>query len=145
MRRIRVNDLFFLDEFLDRRSYSNLLKLIDIASFIRRNTNLPVIINNYNSGGSLGFRGFRPIDCNIGASMSQHKYMNAIDINIGKMSPVEMFEYVKSNARDLYNLGLRRVEDISITPTWLHLDCKEHNENAILVIDRTSVKSRINI
>lgn len=143
MRRILVSEFFFLDEFLDKESYSNLLKLIQIAEFIRKDTGKPVLINNYNSGGSLGLRGFRPMNCNVGAPMSQHKFMNAIDINIGGMSNKEMFEYVKSKANNLYDLGLRRVEDISITPTWLHLDCKEHNEMAILIVDKVKVTGKI--
>lgn len=139
MARIKLNDYFYLDEFIDATSHLNLIKLLNIATFIRQNTGLSVTINNYAIGGSLSYRGFRPINCTIGASNSQHKYFNAIDINIGNWSSKQMFEWAVRRAPDLYLIGVRRIEDISITPTWLHLDCKEHNQKVIHIINQTQI------
>ena len=53
--------------------------------------------------------------------------------------------YVRDNAKEFYNLGLRRLEDISITKGWLHIDTWEHNTkpNSIRVVDRTKCTETI--
>lgn len=143
MARFKLNDYFYLDEFLDPTSHLHLIKLLNIVTYIRQNTGLPVIINNYATGGLLSYRGFRPLTCNVGAINSQHRYFNAIDINIGNWSPNQMFEWAIRRASDLYLIGVRRIEDISITPTWLHLDGKEHNQKAIQIINQTQILKTI--
>jgi hypothetical protein len=68
--------------------------------------------------------GYRPPHCKIGAPASAHKRAKAAD---PKGSEKEFMQIVRNNAKRFYDLGLRRVEDVSITPGWLHMDSHEHN------------------
>lgn len=136
---IKVSDNFNLSEFLDKESSTNLERIINIAQFVRTETKLPVTINNWESGGQYQFSGYRPPQCTIGSKTSEHRVFNAIDLKIGKMTGKEMFDWAVKNANKLYELGVRRIEDTSLTPTWLHLDCKEHGKIAINVIDLKKV------
>ncbi|AXP79189.1 hypothetical protein CJ739_89 [Mariniflexile rhizosphaerae] len=85
--------------------------------------------------------GIRTSRCNIGSKLSAHKIQAdgkgmAID---PKGNELIFFLIVKNNAEVFYHLGVRRLEDISITPGWLHIDLLERNTkpNSIRVVDRT--------
>ena len=84
--------------------------------------------------------GVRTSRCKIGASRSAHKTIHtgqglAVD---PKSDSKEFFRIIETNAKHYYALGVRRLEDISITPTWLHIDLLERNTqpNSIRVVDR---------
>jgi hypothetical protein len=143
--RIPISEHFMLDEFLDPISHGNLVKQIGIAEFIRKSTGQPVTVNNWATGGQYQHSGFRPITCTIGSKTSEHRELNAGDYKIGKWTGKQMFDWAVRNADALYALGVRRIEDPSITTTWLHLDCKEHGERAIKVIDLKKVTQVIYI
>jgi hypothetical protein len=143
-KRISLSDNFFLDEFLPREFYQNLERQVNIAQFIRTTSGQSCTINNWWHGRNLNNRGFR-FNTTVGSPISQHKQMNAIDLNIGNMTGQQMYDWAVTNARGLFNLGVRRIETPTLTPTWLHLDCKPHNERAILIINLTSVIGRIPI
>lgn len=83
--------------------------------------------------------GNRSLRSNIGSSKSAHrsdihKKCLAID---PKGDQTELYNIVKQNAEVFYCLGLRRLEDPSITPGWLHSDTYELNTkpNSIRVVD----------
>ncbi|HRN42815.1 MAG TPA: hypothetical protein PK649_12190, partial [Vicingus sp.] len=51
-------------------------------------------------------------------------------------NPKELYELIKNNATTYYNMGLRRLEDTTITTTWLHLDTwNKNNVKGIEVVD----------
>lgn len=135
--KIPVSEHFTLDEFMDKESYNNLVRGIKIAEFIRATTGLPVTINNWANGGQYNFSGYRPPDCTVGSPTSEHRKMNANDKKIHGLTGQEMFNWAEKHAKELYDLGVRRIEDPSITKTWLHTDCKEHGRKGIKVIDLT--------
>ena len=58
-----------------------------------------------------------------------------------------MFAIVKANAKEFYSLGLKRLEDPSITKGWLHCDTLELNTvpNTIRVVDLKKVTQIIKI
>jgi hypothetical protein len=141
--RIKLSDNFHLDEFVPREFYVNLERQVNITQFIRTRTGLPVTVNNWWGGGRLQERGLRMPNSTVGGALSQHRLMNAGDISIGNWTGKQMYDFVVENARALFNLGVRRIETHTLTPTWLHLDCKPHNERAILVLDLTRVIDRI--
>jgi hypothetical protein len=141
--RIKISSNFNLDEFIPKEFYISLERLVNIAQFIREKTGESVTINNWYNGGTLNNRGFRMPNSTVGAPASQHKIMNAIDINIGRWTAAQMLQFIKNNSKELYNLGVRRIEDIKLTPTWLHIDCREHNEKCINIIDLTKVVEKI--
>jgi len=143
MDRIKLSENFYLDEFLDPDSHEGLEKGLAIAQFLRETTGLPVTINNWSSGGQYKYSGFRPPQCTIGSPTSEHRKLNANDYKIGNWTGSQMQDFVRKHATQLFVLGVRRMEHISLTPTWLHLDCKEHGENCIKIIDLKSVVEKI--
>ena len=78
----------------------------------------------------------------IGSSRSAHRAFKAID---PKGNPKKYFNIVKDNAEAFYKLGLRRLEDISITSGWLHMDTLERNTkpDSIRVVDLTKCTETI--
>ena len=88
--------------------------------------------------------GYRSKYCKIGAKMSKHRFGQAVD---PKGDESEMFNLVMENARIFYGLGLRRLEDISITNGWLHMDTSEsnHSPGKIRIVDRSSHTGDITI
>lgn len=139
-------------------------RLIKIAQRLRNKINRPLGINNWwgyfeenecdtpydeiikdiESNSVLTIRGkknrifkwsgYRPPHCKIGAKRSAHKLGQAID---PKGDENYYYEIIKNNAKEFYNLGVRRLEDINITRGWLHLDTLERNTkpNSIRVVD----------
>lgn len=164
MERIKVNSNFYLDEFVDPFTYFNeedhglsLIdqRLFDIAQLLRYHYMKPVYINNWwsyyldkkdkwstdyiiqkieSSRMVYKWSGLRTNRTSVGSSLSAHKSGQAID---PKGNEIEFFKIVKANAEVFYNLGVRRLEDIAITPGWLHIDTLERNTTpkSIRVVD----------
>lgn len=164
--RIQVSKYFHLDEFIDPHTYFNTPdnglskidpKLFAIADLLRELKGTPGVINTwwkYYTGkrnttaiGQIIFKierstnyrkwsGLRTSRCSVGAKNSAHRQGKAFDM-VGLSG--FMYDIVKENAEKFYNLGLRRMEDHRITPTWLHLDTLERNTepNSIRVVDLT--------
>ena len=86
--------------------------------------------------------GLRTSRSSVGGKLSAHRKGKAID---PKGNEIEFFKIVKKNAEAFYNLGLRRLEDIRITPGWLHMDTSERNTKAksIRVVDLTKATQTI--
>lgn len=164
--RIQVSTNFYLDEFIDPYTYLKTIdkgrnqidkNLFQIAQKVRNLANRSVVINTWwkyyienkdvlsidtiienieNSNSYRKWSGLRTNRCNIGSSQSAHKQGKAIDcVGNGK----ELFKLVEDNAKEFYELGVRRLEDYKITPTWLHIDTLERNTepNSIRVVDLT--------
>jgi len=120
-------------------------KLIAIAEFVRTKLGKPVTINNWHTGGQYKESGLRNPNSKTGAKLSQHKLGNAIDCKVNGYGGNEWYQFVKDNAKELFNLGVRRIEDKNIATTWLHIDCKEHGKKCIQVVDLTKVIEEIKI
>ena len=118
-------------------------KLVDIAEFIHEKTGLLVTINNWHLGGQFKESGLRNPNTKTGAKLSQHKLGNAIDVKCSGFTGVEWYAFVKLHAKELFDLGVRRIEDKSLAKTWLHIDCKEHGKKVIQVVDLTKVTEEI--
>lgn len=170
--RIKVSKYFFLDEFVDPHTYfsedDNGLSKIDkklfaIADLLREKLNAPLRINNwwsfYERNFSKGeswiikqietsdlskWSGYRSNRCKIGAKFSAHRRGMAID---PKGDEDVMFGIVKDNLKEFHSLGLRRLEDPSITNGWLHLDILELNvqPNTVRVVDLKKVTQTLKI
>ena len=91
-----------------------------------RNLMGPIRINNWHAGGNLQNRGTRPrsVKPKGGAEFSQHYLANALDTDTPDYKPSEMVECIHDNFDLFFNLGLRALEDVNYTPTWLHGDCR---------------------
>lgn len=144
---------FIVQEFINPTTYERLgddsinlidSKLIDIAEFIREDIGLPITINNWHNGGQYEESGLRDKDSTTGAPKSTHKLGKGIDLKIKGYSGKEWYNYVKANSKQLYDLGLRRIEDKSIATTWCHMDTKEHGlKDTIQIIDKVKVTETI--
>jgi hypothetical protein len=143
MNKIKLSENFTLDEFIDPVSYANLMKGVAIAQYIREQTGQPVTINNWASGGQYKESGYRTPASKTGSPTSEHRVFNGWDFKIGTWSGQQMFNWAVQNAAALYALGARRYEDVSLTPTWLHIDGREHGAKEIRVIDLKHVVQQI--
>lgn len=162
MKRIPVSKNFFLDEYIDPHTYMTKadhgLSLMDpnifkIVQKLRDLKGSAIDINNWwaqlnkYDNNALKFHtlmdadrsvyvwsGYRSPLCHIGAKNGAHQQGRAAD---PKGDQKLYYKLVKDNAKEFYSLGLRRMEDISITPGWLHVDTWERNTqpNSIRVVD----------
>lgn len=173
MNRIEVNKNFFLDEFVDPVTYFTTPDhglsimdpgLFDLAQLLRDHYGKPIYINRWfehlpsdlhvfdpesflrvmESKKVSVWSGLRTELCGIGAPKSAHKLAKAID---PKGDEKIFMKIVRDNASQFYALGLRRLEDISITKGWLHMDTHTANckPNSIRVIDKTKCTETIYI
>ena len=171
MERIKINKYFYLDEFIDPFTYFNEKdhglskidkKLFDIADFIREKYGSALFINNWwfyyitaknfvktydkfierieADATVRKWSGIRTERCKIGSPISAHRLGKAIDL---KGDEKKLDKIVKDNLKALHTLGLRRIEDISITKGWLHADtlAKNVGEKEIRIITKTTGKN----
>lgn len=149
-----VSPHFTIEEFVDKATFEaegeNSITFIDknlisIAEFIRTDIGKPVTINNWHTGGQFKESGLRNPNTTTGAKKSTHKTGKAIDVKVKGMGGKEWYEYVVKNAKKLYELGLRRIEDKSLATTWCHMDTKEHGKKGVIqVVDLTDIVEEIN-
>lgn len=108
---------------------------VEIAKDIRAFFDAPVVINDWVFGGDLHYRGYRPPFAKVGASRSMHKLAGAIDFHVvgwpikevwGALTDLNLHDY-------WYAQGIRRIEHIKHTPTWVHIDNKDIGIDKIIV------------
>jgi hypothetical protein len=109
-------------------------RLITIAQFVRDVIDCPIDVNTYVYGGNYIDRGVRLPESRIGAKFSMHKLGKAIDISSRFMGIEEIYNLIRKYDKDLFDMGLRRIEDIIYTPTWLHLDVANTRHHSIQII-----------
>lgn len=164
MERIKFSKYFYLDELVDPETYflefDNGLSKLDerlptLLDYLREDYGKPLTVNtwwtsylaNKDKNEVLNriladknvrkYSGFRSKMCLIGAVGSAHRKGKGVDI---KGNPKELYELIKNNAAIYHNFGVMRLEDITITPTWLHLDLwNKNNTYGIEVVDLKKV------
>ena len=101
-----------------------------------------VVINDYLWGGSVINGGTRHPLTDVGATLSQHKFMNAIDpkIKIGGryLSSDEIFYTFRENYHLFKKIGVTTIENPKKTTgwrDWLHMDGRITNQNELLIVD----------
>jgi len=120
------------------------------ADRLREFLKCKVIINNWYWGGSFRYSGLRPIDCKVGAPLSDHKFAHALDLKFESniWNPERLREYMKSIG--CFEEGFSsRIDDeaypfILITSiewnpgmTWFHVSCSNYlntEKNCIRII-----------
>ena len=142
---MKVSKDFELQEFIPKEIYNAFREnstwfinptIINIAQVVRDICGVPIIINNWNNGGSYNNRGYRLPSSPIGAVYSQHKLGNAIDISSNEMNAKKLYELILANKGLLLLNGLSAIEDIRHTKTWVHLDCRFiKNKKEILIFN----------
>jgi hypothetical protein len=101
---------------------------------VREFLGVPCIVNDWKSGGQYRFSGLRPRSCAIGAEYSAHRFGCAFDVKPRGMTIAAAWAKIQGAKGDPRIALIRRVEDISYTPTWLHVDTYEHDGDGILVV-----------
>jgi len=84
-------------------------------------------INNWkwqSGDGGNHYRGYRPLDCKIGAKLSQHKMGNAVDISFVHYSAEEVRNEIFQRSENEY---FKYITCIEMNVSWLHVDCRELN------------------
>lgn len=89
-----------------------------------RETFGPLRIN----GGGYKESGLRRKDTKTGSPRSAHKSGQAYDIKpMDKTVTVQMmYHFIIENEVEAMAKGITELEDISFTPTWLHVSCRPH-------------------
>lgn len=88
----------------------------------------PIGINNWATGGNRKNCGYRVRSCSVGAALSPHKAGMAFDLHASDIEDLRAF--VLAHGAEF---GIRRVEHKDESPTWVHIDFKEHDRPGIRV------------
>lgn len=89
---------------------------------LREYLGVPLIVNNWATGGNYQYSGLRSKSCEVGAEYSQHRFGNAADIKSKILDPRTMFERIMIAKDDERLTNINAIEDINFTKTWVHID-----------------------
>lgn len=92
----------------------------------------PIVVNNWAAGGTYRESGLRDFRTATGAENSQHKFGRALDLKSKLYTPKQMADYLLSHL-DRFPF-VTTIEDLASTPTWLHIDCRNHGQSGILIV-----------
>lgn len=131
----KATEHFNTEELVSKQVYKILgdeaIKLFDPAALetlevIRELLNVPLICNNWKSGGSRDECGYRDQLCTAGAPKSAHKVGMAFDLISPKMSAQEMREIIIAN-QDLLPYNIRIEDGVN----WLHFDTRNNTYDKV--------------
>lgn len=105
------DDPLFLLNFFDERALSMLQKLRDKFG--------PCTVNNWLWGGANHLRGYRPLDCPIGAKRSQHKLGKAFDCSFENYTAQQVRDYVLAHPEEF-----PYITAIEGDVSWFHFDVR---------------------
>ena len=118
--------------FLDER-------LILTLDALREYFNAPITVNNWLWGGNLQQRGLRANCDEIVKNktlknslyVSQHCLGKAVDFNVKNRTVKDVYKVILENPKAFPYI--KRIENINKTPTWVHIDiANTENENIII-------------
>ncbi|MFA6125543.1 hypothetical protein [Sphingomonas sp.] len=92
----------------------------------------PVVVNNWADGGPYKESGLRTFTTKTGAPYSMHRFGGAMDCKIGIPSAEAVDYIVKHRLRFPTITTMERPE---ATPTWLHIDCRNHGRDDIWIVN----------
>lgn len=96
-----------------------------------------IYVNTWLWGGPLNFSGLRPMNCEEGAALSQHKFGRATDPKFKKVTADEVREDMRKHGcmdpkQDRHGLPLRYryIRCIEEFPdmSWFHFDVRNHDD-----------------
>lgn len=90
-------------------------------------------VNTWKWGGNRQWSGFRNTLSSWFSKGSQHTTAGAFDLTFKHKTVKEVYDFIMDNVEEFYALGLRRIEDLSVTMkyegidgrNWLHVDVYE--------------------
>lgn len=92
----------------------------------------PIIVNDWHAGGNYYESGLRSWGTKTGATFSMHKFGAAADCKFKNHQPQEVYDYLLAHQTEFPLL--RALEDIKLTPSWLHVDVRNHDRSGIWVL-----------
>lgn len=92
-----------------------------------------ITVNNWRTGGPYKESGLREQSTKTGAPKSAHKRGMAADCKPFECTVHEVYAYILENPHEFPEI--RRVENITHTPTWLHIDTVDHPGKGIKVFN----------
>jgi len=141
---MKLNKYFYLQEFVPKQIWTKYgeksiwfvdERVITLALAYREFFDVPIIINNWHTGGEYMYRGYRPPRVNIGAEYSQHKFGRAFDCSTATLTATQMLERIKADWTYFKSLGLTTIENPNFTPGWLHSDCRPKIQEELLIVN----------
>ena len=142
-RNFKLEELVGPEVFKSAKGNINLWKCFDVRllvsiDLLRDFLKTPVKINDWTTGGNFKESGLRSVDTSTGAEFSSHKFGRAADLKFGgDWSPQRLRTYMKmigcfedgflkrTDEEVKPFLNIRRIEWLSDTQSWLHIDCFE--------------------
>ena len=134
---IHGSPYFDVREWVDQRTWNMLgvkaawmidSKIIRVADLVREKSGAPVKVNNwhYRKDGEPLYdsSGYRAIWDETGGRLSQHRCGRAGDLKVTGFTPRQIMILIQANAEEFKAAGLTTMEDVAVTPTWLHIDCR---------------------
>ena len=102
-------------------------RLLLVADYLRRDYGR-MIVNDWKWGGKNQYRGWRPFNTEIGASLSQHKFGRALDIIPQDASVDEIRNDIINRKRPYMEI----IKGIEMEVNWLHIDTRNYESPDIL-------------
>jgi hypothetical protein len=100
------------------------------ADKIREHFGVPMVINNWHTGGDRKYSAYRPFNCNVGAMYSQHKFGRAIDAILLNLYALDVrLEIIKNREKFPF---ITVLED---GVSWLHFDTRCSANGSINLIN----------
>lgn len=99
-----------------------------------RDTFGPLTVNTWLWGGNFTLSGFRPPKSSVGAALSQHRFGRAFDVKPSNTTVQEMYKAIREEEEGWRSKGLTTLENIDLTPTWLHFDVRWTGESDVILI-----------
>ena len=128
---MKINKYFDIKEVISPNVYAEYgdealqfldTEAIDVLENIREILGVPLICNNWYSGGTRKYCGYREPECKVGSKNSWHKKGKAFDLVSTKMSAAEMRDKLEEN-KDLLIRPIRVEKwDGDEEIAWLHFD-----------------------
>lgn len=92
-----------------------------------------IIMNTWIWGGNHQFRGWRPLECEVGALLSQHKFGRGLDLYPVESSAEEIRQDVMA---DPFCEDFQHITCIEANIIWFHMDTRNRDKekNGLLII-----------
>jgi len=78
-----------------------------------------------NHAEGMRFRGYRPMECSVGGTLSEHRFCRAGDMDFRDATPAEVWAHMVNNPGHPAYQYVERVEAYD-GMTWLHWDMGQH-------------------
>ncbi len=149
---MKLTTNFYLQEFVSKAFYDfygeKCIRYLDpklpiMAQGFRDRLGVPIIINNWVSGGPFNYRGYRDDsfyyeEINSGLYElkrkglgSQHRFGRAIDFHTNSITPDEIREDIKKNFDVYKKMGITTIEE---NVNWVHVDMRWTNKDDLFLV-----------